>query len=231
MLQENISIWFALSAGMLSFLSPCVLPLIPAYLSYLIGSSGKEIQENKTAKKWMLFHRALGFVIGFSVIFILLGTTATFLGSFLYEYQQTIRKAAGIFIILFGLHIIGVLKLSFLYKEIKLKFIPKSKGFFSSIIVGMAFSIGWTPCVGPILASILMLAGTAETLGEGAMLLAFYSLGLGIPFLLVSLVLDYFSFIYSRFYKYINYVTKLGGIFLILLGIMLYFDRLASFSF
>lgn len=230
MLQDNITIWFAISAGMFSFLSPCILPLIPAYLAYLLGSSGKEIKEKKKAEKWMLFHRSLGFIIGFSIIFILLGTTATFLGGFLYEYQQIIRKTAGIFIIIFGLHIMGLIKLRFLYKEKRLSFLPKSKGFFPSIFVGMAFSIGWTPCVGPILASILMLAGTAETLGKGAVLLAAYSLGLGIPFLLVSLVLDYFSNFYSRFYKYINYVNKLGGILLILLGILLYFDRFASLS-
>ena len=228
--QDEISLVFALIAGLLSFLSPCVLPLIPAYLSYLLGSSGKDIIENNTKEKWTLFFRAMGFILGFSIVFVILGTTASFLGNILYDYQQIIIRVAGIFIIIFGLHMSGFLKLNFLYKEKRMRFLPKTKGFFPSILVGMAFSLGWTPCIGPILASILVYASTADTVLKGTLLLVFYSIGLGIPFLATALLLDYFSNFYMRFQKYMQYVSKIAGFIFILFGILLFFDKFSNLT-
>ncbi|GAW92531.1 cytochrome c biogenesis protein transmembrane region [Calderihabitans maritimus] len=160
-----------------------------------------------------------------------LGSTASLIGSFFYRYQDTIRKIGGILVIIFGIYLTGLMPLRFLYRERRVSFLPKTKGFLSAILMGMAFAAGWTPCISPILASILIYAGTVKTVATGAWLLAVYSLGLGVPFFLAAVLLEYFAGFHRRFSRYLPWVSRIGGVLLVVLGIMLYFDRLASLSF
>jgi cytochrome c-type biogenesis protein len=226
--KQNISIFLAFTAGILSFLSPCILPLIPSYLSFITGISFQELTTSKKIRKMTILHSLL-FILGFSLIFILLGATATYLGNLLLKYQIIIKKIGGVLIILFGLYITGLLKLDFLTKERKIHLTEKPIGYFGTILVGATFAFGWSPCIGPILSTILLYASTSEKLSQGIVLLVFYSLGLGIPFFLTSLLVNSFLSYFEKFKRYLPSITLISGIFLIIAGFLLILDKFSFF--
>jgi cytochrome c-type biogenesis protein len=222
---ENVSYLLAFSAGLLSFLSPCILPLVPAYLTYLTGSQLKEITEKKIKIK--AFWKAVGFVIGFSFIFILMGVTVTGLGAFLVDYWHIFIKISGILIILLGLHMIGVFKLTWLYKEKRFSPALDRAKPFSSVLIGMAFAAGWTPCVGPILSAILIYAGSMDTMNKGMMLLVFYSLGMSLPFLIAALMIDKLAKLLKKVSRILPVISIISGILLVILGILIFTENMS----
>ncbi|KUO64115.1 MAG: disulfide bond formation protein DsbD [Gracilibacter sp. BRH_c7a] len=221
--MTNVSLALAFMAGLLSFLSPCILPLIPAYLSYLTGNAVSEMTTDKARAVLMI--KATGFVIGFSLIFIIMGASASTIGQLFAEYNYILRKVAGLFIILMGIHLTGLLKISWLYQEKRLiPFAEKSR--LGPVFVGMAFATGWTPCIGPILSSILLYASSLDTIWNGVLLLTFYSLGMAIPFLLTALAIGSFTYYFKKFSKYIQAVSIISGILLIITGILVYTNKI-----
>jgi len=218
--------FLALGAGIISFLSPCVLPLIPGYIAYISGNSLNELLEKKNTS---LFPIVL-FTIGFSIIFIILGASATFLGKFLLKNSFPLRIIAGTIVIIFSLHIIGVFQIKFLNYEKKI-YSERKFGLFSSLLIGMAFAFGWTPCIGPILGSILMLASTEESINKGILLLLFYSLGLAIPFILSGYLFQKFITISKNLKKRMNLITKFGGSLLLITGILIFTNQLQALGF
>ncbi|GIM27650.1 cytochrome C biogenesis protein CcdA [Clostridium polyendosporum] len=226
--MNNISFLLAFSAGFLSFLSPCVLPLVPAYVSYFTGITIREL-DNKKARLNILY-KSIGFVIGFSIIFILMGASITTLGKLLIKNQSIFRKIGGLLMVLFGLHTIGLLKVKLLYYEKKLLTFNKFSNRFSSIFMGMAFAAGWTPCVGPILSSILIYAGNMDTIYKGILLLSIYSLGLAVPFILTSLAIGNFIKYKNKISRYTPIISFISGILLIIMGIMLFTNSINSLS-
>ena len=221
-----IEIFLAFSAGLISFLSPCVLPLIPGYISYISGSTLNELLEKKSIN---LFPIVL-FTVGFSIVFISFGATATFLGSLVLDNSNTLRIVAGAIIIIFSLQIIGVINLKFLNYERRFQ-ADKKSGVFSSILVGMAFGFGWTPCIGPILGSILALAALESTLVKGILLLTFYSLGLAIPFILSGFLIQKFMSVSKNLKNNINIISKSGGVILLITGILIITNQLQAVGF
>lgn len=213
----------AFSAGVFSFLSPCVLPLVPSYLSFVAGMSLQELEQGKEAKvRRAIFLNALLFILGFSAVFIALGASFSLLGQLLLGSIDLVRKAGGILIIFFGLFIAGILKVPFLMRERRLQLQARPAGYAGAILVGAAFGVGWIPCVGPILGSILTLAGTSDTAGRGVALLSAYSLGLAIPFLLSALALNSFNRFLQRFRPYMRVVEVGAGLLLVLIGVLLF---------
>ncbi len=238
MLQQasEVTYWIAFTAGILSFASPCVLPLIPSYLTYISGLSFSQLDDERPAAKVRLtvFLHTLCFICGFSVIFILLGAIAGIASGqievFLREGLDWVEKIGGALILLFGVHLTGLFSFRALLGEKKVHLHKKPAGFFGTFVVGVAFAAGWTPCIGPILASILMVAATSGQVGEGTILLTFYSLGLGIPFLLSGLLFHQFL---SAFKKLRNHMRKIEigtGAMLIAVGIMLIFNLLGPIT-
>lgn len=225
---DNISFILAFSAGLLSFLSPCVLPLIPAYVSYLTGSAVAEINTNKA--KLNLIYKSIGFIIGFTIIFIIMGASISSLGKLFASNQGVFRKVGGILIIIFGLHTTGLFKIKMLYSEKRLLPFGEDKKNLSSVFIGMAFATGWTPCIGPILSSILIYAGSMDTIGKGIILLLVYSLGLAIPFMLTALAIGNFSKYFRKFSKYLPVVSAISGILMIIMGILVFTNKLAILS-
>ncbi|MFQ5595196.1 MAG: cytochrome c biogenesis CcdA family protein [Anaerolineae bacterium] len=223
---ENITIAIAALAGLFSFLSPCVLPLVPAYVGYLSGATVTAEGVSLAGRREVFFH-ALGFVLGFSVIFVLLGVTAWSIGDIMFDYLPWLTRIGAIVLIIFGLALIGVFNLPFLYSEkrIQVKVNP-SLGYISSFIIGIFFGAGWTPCVGPILGGILLLASQAATVTHGALLLIAYSLGLGIPFLLVGAAFEAASDTIHRLNRRSNWISIVSGVVLIALGLAMFFDKL-----
>ena len=221
-----IELIIALGAGLISFLSPCVLPLIPGYISYISGSSLNELIEKKNVN---LFPIIL-FTIGFSIVFIIFGAASTFLGKVLLQNSYELRIIAGLVIIILSLHIIGVINLKFLNYEKRIQ-TNISKNLFSPILIGMAFAFGWTPCIGPILGSILVLASTEESLGQGILLLSFYSIGLAVPFILSGYLIQRFLIFSKNFKKNISKVSKIGGIILLITGILIITNQLQVIGF
>ena len=221
-----IELIIALGAGLISFLSPCVLPLIPGYISYISGSSLNELIEKKNVN---LFPIIL-FTIGFSIVFIIFGAASTFLGKVLLQNSYELRIIAGLVIIILSLHIIGVINLKFLNYEKRIQ-TNISKNLFSPILIGMAFAFGWTPCIGPILGSILVLASTEESLGQGILLLSFYSIGLAVPFILSGYLIQKFLIFSKNFKNNINKVSKMGGVILLLTGILIITNQLQALGF
>ena len=217
----------AFLAGLLSFLSPCVLPLVPSYLSYVTGMSGAgEIQQRRHLA---LLHAGL-FVVGFSLIFIALGATATAFGRLLNAYQQWLERAGGALIVVFGLYTVGVLKSGLLSREARLQLGDKPIGYLGSVLAGMAFGAGWTPCIGPILGSILLYTSSQADFGRGLSLLLAYSLGLAIPFLVAAGALEAFLGWFQRFRKYIGWVERIAGALLIVVGVMMMFGLFTLLS-
>ena len=216
----------AFGAGLISFLSPCVLPLIPGYISYISGSSLNELLEKKNINLIPI----ILFSLGFSVVFIIFGAASTFLGQVLLQNSYELRIIAGSIIVILSLHIIGVINLKFLNYEKRIQTNDK-KNFFSPILIGMAFAFGWTPCIGPILGSILVLASTEDSLGKGILLLSFYSIGLAIPFILSGYLMQKFLIFSKNFKKNINKVTKIGGIILLVTGILIITNQLQALGY
>tara|TARA_Y100001970_G_scaffold1384_1_gene1647 strand:- start:4885 stop:5592 length:708 start_codon:yes stop_codon:yes gene_type:complete len=219
-------ITIAFGAGLLSFLSPCVLPLIPGYISYISGSSLTELTKKRSINLTPIFL----FTVGFSIVFIIFGAASTYLGQVLLKNSYELRVFAGLIIILFSLHIIGILNLKFLNFEKRIQ-TGSNVNFFSPILIGMAFAFGWTPCIGPILGSILVLAATEENLSKGILLLIFYSLGLAIPFILSGYLMQKFLIFSKNFKKNIVLVTKIGGITLLITGILILTNQLQALGF
>ena len=219
-------IFIAFGAGLISFLSPCVLPLIPGYISYISGSTLENLLKSKNVNLLPI----ILFTLGFSVVFIIFGASATFLGKILLKNSFPLRIIAGLIIIIFSLHILGVFNLNFLNYEKRLD-AEKSSNVLSSFLVGMAFAFGWTPCIGPILGSILILASTTESIYEGIMLLTFYSLGLAIPFILAGYAIQKFLLISKNIKQKMNIITKTGGILLFLTGILIITNQLQAIGF
>ena len=216
----------AFAAGLISFLSPCVLPLIPGYISFV---SGQSLQELLSKKKINLLPLAL-FCFGFSTVFVVFGATASFLGQILLQNSQVLRIVAGIIIIIFSLQIIGFINFRFLNVEKRLE-AKKTQSFIFPYIIGLAFGFGWTPCIGPILGSILALASIEETLSRAIFLLIFYSLGLAIPFVLSGYLIQRFLLFSKNFKKNINLISKIGGIILLITGVLILTNQLQSIGF
>ena len=221
-----IEILIAFGAGLISFLSPCVLPLIPGYISFITGSSFNELIEKKNIN---LFPIIL-FTIGFSIVFIALGASATFLGKFLLSNSFPLRIIAGLIIIIFSLQILGLINLKFLTYE-KRFYSENNKNIFSSILIGMAFAFGWTPCIGPILGSILVLASTSESIIRGIFLLFSYSLGLAIPFILSGYLIQKFILFSKTIKTKIVLIEKIGGTLLLITGFLILTNQLQAFGF
>jgi len=216
----------ALGAGLISFLSPCVLPLIPGYISYITGTSLNELKEKKNINLTPIFF----FTLGFSIIFIIFGAASTFLGQVLLQNSYELRIAAGLVIIVFSLQIIGIINLKFLNFEKRIQ-TNSNKNFYSPILIGMAFAFGWTPCIGPILGSILALAATEESINKGIFLLIFYSLGLALPFILSGYLMQKFLIFSKNFKKNINLISKTGGIILLITGILILTNQLQALGY
>lgn len=228
--MNNLSIFIAFISGLLSFLSPCVLPLIPSYIIYLAGISLKELEGGE--KRVHVIINSLFFIAGFSLIFILLGATASLLGQLLYQFRGIIRIAGGIVVAAFGFYIMGILKLPFLELERRFHFKTKPAGYLGSFLVGVAFAAAWTPCVGAYLGSILLLASTSATLNKGIVLLSFFSLGFAIPFLLTSLLIDSMLNFIEKIKKFMGALEVVSGLFLVVVGVLIltnYFSSIISF--
>jgi len=216
-----IELLIAFGAGLISFLSPCVLPLIPGYISFISGASLNELLEKKKINLTPL----VLFSLGFSFVFVIFGAAASFLGQILLQNSQLLRIVAGLIIIVFSLQLIGILNIGFLNFEKKI-YTQKNNNIWFPFIVGMAFGFGWTPCIGPILGSILALASTEETILRAVILLSFYSLGLAIPFVLSGYAMQRFLMFSKNFKKNINLVSKIGGITLLITGILILTNQL-----
>ena len=209
--------------GIASFLSPCVLPLIPAYLTYLTGQSIEIMIEDRGAHRKLVLN-SIAFILGFSLVFVLLGIVATSVGKFLQANRDIIRKISGILIIFFGLFHTGLIPISFLNYEKRLNIEQRNPGLISSFLIGVGFSFGWSPCIGPVLTSVYIMASQASTLLIGMSLLVVYSLGLGLPFFLIALGLKYFWKYIQGLYKHMQLVKVISGALLIVIGVMIYFN-------
>lgn len=226
----NVSLITAFGAGLLSFISPCVLPLVPGYLSFISGVSMEEMQQRNSAAVRRVLKNALFFVLGFSVVFIALGAAATSVSQFLINYLHIIGKVAGVFLIALGLHFIGLFKIKWLNYEKRFNMANRQVGIIGSFFVGLAFAFGWTPCIGPILAGILAIAATEETIIRGIILLAFYSAGLAVPFLLTAVAFNKFIAVSGKIKKHFRIVEIVGGVFLIVIGLMIFTNSLGYIS-
>ena len=216
-----IELLIAFGAGLISFLSPCVLPLIPGYISFVTGNSLNELLESKKIN----IRPLILFTLGFSFVFIIFGAAASYLGQVLLQNSETLRIIAGLIIIIFSLQLIGIININFLNFEKKI-YTKKNNNIWFSFIIGMAFGFGWTPCIGPILGSILALASTEETVFKAIILLSFYSLGLAIPFILSGYLMQRFLMFSKNFKKNINLVTKGGGVILLITGVLILTNQL-----
>ena len=217
--EVGVGVFIAFTAGVFSFLSPCVLPLVPSYLTFVTGMSLEDLQGGVDRKT--TFTHSLLFVVGFSSIFILLGASASFLGQFFRAYELWITRIGGVVIVLLGMHLAGVFRMTPLLREKRLHLNDKPAGYLGTLGVGVAFGAGWTPCIGPALGAILTYGMAQDTMWAGVGLLSVYSLGLAIPFLLASLALDWFLQTFQKFRAWIPVVEKASGVLLILLGILL----------
>ncbi|SFK18221.1 cytochrome c biogenesis CcdA family protein [Methylocapsa palsarum] len=218
-MTHDVSLSAAALAGLLSFLSPCVLPLVPPYLTFIAGTTIEEVatQRESQARKDILVAAAL-FILGFSTVFVGLGATASAFGQALREHLSTLSLLAGVAIMLMGFHFLGVFRLAFLYREARVS-VEKPVGVWGAYVMGLAFAFGWTPCIGPILAAILAVAASEETVGKGATLLAAYSLGLGVPFFLAALAIEPFIRWIKRFKRYFGVLERVVGVLLVATGI------------
>ena len=226
--MEDVSYLAALVAGILSFVSPCVLPLVPGYLSFISGVSlegvhaGTALPEGTTRR---VFLASIGFVLGFTVVFVALGASASTIGLLLHEQLWILTKIAGVLVILFGLHTMGLLKIGALYRQAQIDVKRKPAGPLGAFVVGLAFAFGWTPCIGPILGSILALAAREDSVSQGALLLSVYSLGLGVPFLATSLAVNRFFGAFRRVRKYYRMIEIVAGLLMVVIGVLLVLDR------
>jgi cytochrome c-type biogenesis protein len=222
---QPVGVIVAFSAGLFSFLSPCVLPLFPSYLSFVTGMSVSDLSTELTAtsRRRVMLH-SIAFILGFSLVFVSLGASFSAAGQFLLEYREAIRRIGGLLIIVFGLYIAGFLKVGFLGRTQQWQLRHKPAGYLGSLAVGVTFAIGWTPCVGPILGAILSLASTADNVTRGIGLLLAYSAGLGVPFLLSSIALGAFLKFFRRYRPFIPIVERTAGVLLIVVGIVVFLN-------
>ena len=216
----------AFGAGLISFLSPCVLPLIPGYISYISGNSLSELIEKKKVNLTPI----ILFTVGFSIVFLIFGAASTFLGQVLLQNSYELRIVAGLLIVLFSLHILGIINIKFLNYEKRIQ-TNTNTNFYSPILIGMAFAFGWTPCIGPILGSILVLAATEESINKGILLLIVYSLGLALPFILSGYLIQKFLIFSKNFKKNINLVSKIGGFILLITGVLILTNQLQALGY
>jgi len=225
---QNLNLLVAFGAGVLSFVSPCVLPLVPVYLGYLSGATVGEESENRAKT----VAHAFAFVMGFTLVFVVVGASVGLIGYVLLRYLPLIVKIGGVILVVLGLHLTGLVKIPFLYMEKRLEVRKQSGTYGSSFLVGMVFAFGWSPCVGPILSGILLLASASQTVARGALLLAAYSLGLGLPFLITAFALTLVSRWLKKLNRYMNVVSTGAGVFLIIMGLLLFtgwFERLNAY--
>jgi len=220
----------AFLAGILSFLSPCVLPLVPGYVSLISGATVEDLQTENSRMLGTVMLHSVTFILGFSVVFIALGAVATSIGQLANQYHNLLAKVAGIIVIVFGLHLMGLLKIKALYADKRLHDVKGGSSALGSFAVGFAFAFGWTPCIGPILATILVLAGAEDTVFKGVLLLAVYSLGLAVPFLLTSLGVDRFLAFYTRFRRHLHTVEVISGVLLVAVGVLIFMNNLKLLS-
>ena len=224
----NTTLSIAFLAGLISFLSPCVLPLIPGYISYISGTSFDELVEKK---KNLVVIKTIFFTLGFSFVFIALGSTASFIGKFFLTNSDIFRIIAGLIIIFFSLQLIGIINFKFMNKDIRIFTDQYSHNLAFPVLVGAAFGFGWTPCIGPILGSILTLAAIETNISKSIYLLSSYSLGLAIPFIISGVLIDKFLYFSKNFRKYLSKITKVGGIILLLTGIAILTGQLQVLGF
>ena len=231
MFTESISYSAALIAGLLSFFSPCILPLIPAYFTFITGFSLDELTEARgTRVRVRIILSTLSYVLGFSMIFILMGASASFLGGAIFEYRDWIRIIGGVAIMLFGIHMTGLLRFKALEFERRLNIQKKPLHFLGTFIVGMAFGAGWSPCIGPLLGSILIVAGNQDTVAQGIGLLSVYAAGLAIPFLVLSIFIDSLIALIKKVSWSIKYINMTAGVLLLILGLLLVTNKLNLIS-
>lgn len=226
---ENVSLLAAFGAGLLSFISPCVLPLIPGYLSYISGLSldemrGTGVEVSPDVRSRVLWS-SFAFIIGFSLVFVALGASASVIGQFLMSRLTILGRVAGVIIVLFGLHTMGLLRIDWLYQEKRVQTNRRPAGFIGALLVGVAFAFGWTPCIGPILAGILAIAAAQETIGQGVRLLLAYSLGLAVPFFATALAINRFFAAFARIRKHYHFVELTSGALLVVIGILIATNR------
>ncbi len=222
----------AFAAGVISFLSPCVLPLIPGYISFITGFSLEEINAADESKALIsrdnriILINAIFFITGFSIVFILLGASATWIGTFILSKMSILSKIAGMIIIFFGLFKMGLIRPLFFYKEVKFQIKDKKFGLAGAMLIGASFAFGWTPCIGPVLGGILAYAGTLEKVSQGMFLLLIYSMGMGIPFLLTALGVNKFFVYFNKIKKHLGLLEKITGIIMVILGVMIFTNTL-----
>ena len=229
----DVSVWGAFLAGLLSFVSPCVPPLVPPYLAWLAGVSFEELKDDSAgvAQKRRIVLAAVAFVLGFTTVFVGLGATASVVGKTIAQYFDTLSIIAGIIIIIMGLHFLGVFRIGLLYREARVQVNRKPVGLLGAYVIGLAFAFGWTPCVGPVLAAILFVAGSEGTAARGAMLLATYSLGIGIPFILAALFASRFLAWAARFRRHMHKVEMAMGALLVITGVLFITGQMATLSY
>ncbi|HJU06851.1 MAG TPA: cytochrome c biogenesis protein CcdA [Nitrospiraceae bacterium] len=229
---QQISLFAAFGAGLLSFVSPCVLPLVPSYISYITGLSLERLMDQAERQRFRktIVVNSLLFIAGFSCVFIAFGASASLIGQVLITYQEHIRKIGGILIIIFGLYLLGVLNIGFLSTEKRLHFGNRPAGYIGSFLIGVAFAAGWTPCVGPVLGTILLYASTTDSLLNGVTLLASYSLGLGLPLFATALGVDRFLSYFKQVRSYLWGVSTVSGVFLVVVGVMIYANSLTMIT-
>ena len=241
--MENVSLFGAFIAGVLSFISPCVLPLIPGYLSFISGVSLEEMRGMQpvaagaggatmtvatgvsAAAKRQVIITSLFFILGFSLVFVSLGASATYLGQFLMERLTIFGKIAGVLLIIFGLHTIGVFKIPFLLNEARVQANTKPASMIGAVIVGISFAFGWTPCIGPILSAILLVAAQQESVNQGIVLLSIYSLGLAIPFLLTAIAINQFFVAFKKIRRHYHAIEIVSGVLMIVIGVLIFTNR------
>ncbi|MEX0802845.1 MAG: cytochrome c biogenesis protein CcdA [Candidatus Binatia bacterium] len=230
--MSDVNIFVAFAAGIFSFLSPCVLPLIPSYLSFISGVSLEDMRHDQTLKRvrGRVVLNSMAFIIGFSLVFISLGISASFLGSLFLSYRNVIRIAGGLFILLVGLYLIGIFKIPVLERYLQFNLKDKPAGYLGSVLVGITFAVAWTPCVGPILGAILALAGTSGEIGRGAFLLSTYAAGLALPFFLSAIAINSFMQFSQLFRRYIQAFHVAGGILLVIVGLLLVTDYMTMLN-
>lgn len=228
----ELTLWVAFTAGIISFISPCVLPLIPPYLCYIGGVTLDQLtaEDEEQPNQWWLIFVAFCFVLGFSTVFVALGTGASFIGQFLRSYQTVLAQVAGVVIIIMGLHFLGVFRLALLYKEARANVTQIKAGPGGAYVMGLAFAFGWTPCIGPVLAVILAMAGAENSASQGALLLAAYSLGIGLPFLAAALFAKPFMNWMKGFRRHLGHVEKTMGGLLVLSGVLFITGHMTLFA-
>lgn len=230
--MDNVSVFTAFIAGLISFLSPCVLPLVPGYISIISGFSLEQLkaQQKEGALTRSVLLNSIMFIVGFSITFITMGASATWMGQLLQSKALLFSRIAGAILIIFGLHLLGIFKINALYRDKRFHSVEKPRGILGALVLGLAFAFGWTPCIGPILAGILTIASTKQSVIQGVFLLTIYSLGLGIPFLMTSLGLNKFLSFYGRFKRHFQLVEMVSGALVIAVGVLIMTNQYARLA-